>query len=62
MKEHVKARVIAKKSFKVVKTGLGAILGGVVGGVVGLTQGMVKGVSSGIKGDFVSAVTDVINK
>lgn len=62
MKEHEKARAIAKTTIKIVKTGLGAILGGVVGGVVGLSQGMVKGVSSGVKGDFVSAVTDVINK
>ena len=62
MKEHVKARAIAKKTFNVIKTGLGAVLGGAVGGVIGLAQGMVKGVSSGLKGDFVSAVTDVINK
>lgn len=62
MKEHVKARAAVKTSVKVIKIGLGALLGGTVGGVVGLAQGMVKGVTAGIKGDFVCAVTDVLNK
>lgn len=52
MKEHEKARAIAKTTIKIVKTGLGAILGGVVGGVVGLTQGMVKGGLFWNKGRF----------
>lgn len=62
MKEHAKARYVVRKTFKIMKIGLCAVLGGTVGGVVGLVQGMSKGVVKGAKGDFICAVTEVLNK
>lgn len=62
MKERTDAKAVARKTFKVVKTGLGAILGATIGGIVGLVHGMAIGVAAGIKGDFASAVTVVLSK